>query len=62
MAHNNVICIIIVKYFSNLYKNLFSFRVRMDIKKLNLVSKLFINGKWTKGLKGKSFDVINPAD
>lgn len=34
----------------------------MDIKKLKLASKLFINGKWTNGIKGKSFEVINPAD
>lgn len=34
----------------------------MDIKKLKLLNKLYINGKWTNGLKGKSFDVLNPAD
>ncbi len=34
----------------------------MDIKKMKLLNKLYINGKWTNGIRGKSFDVINPAD
>lgn len=34
----------------------------MDIKKLKFANKLFINGKWTNGIKGKSFEVFNPAD
>ena len=34
----------------------------MDPKKLKILTKLYINGKWTSGVKGKSFDVINPAD
>lgn len=34
----------------------------MDVKKLKFANKLFINGKWTNGIKGKSFEVINPAD
>jgi acyl-CoA reductase-like NAD-dependent aldehyde dehydrogenase len=34
----------------------------MDIKKMKILHKLFINGKWTSGVRGKTFDVINPAD
>ena len=34
----------------------------MDLKKLKILKKLFINGKWTNGVRGKSFDVINPTD
>ncbi len=34
----------------------------MDLKKLKILQKLYINGKWTSGVRGKSFDVINPAD
>ena len=34
----------------------------MDPKKLKILNQLFINGKWTHGVKGKTFEVINPAD
>jgi acyl-CoA reductase-like NAD-dependent aldehyde dehydrogenase len=34
----------------------------MDLKKLKILQKLYINGKWTSGVRGKSFDVLNPAD
>lgn len=34
----------------------------MDFKKLKILQKLYINGKWTSGVRGKSFEVLNPAD
>jgi len=34
----------------------------MDINKVRILKQLFINGKWTNGVKGKTFDVINPSD
>lgn len=34
----------------------------MDPRKLKILQKLYINGKWTSGVRGKSFEVINPAD
>jgi acyl-CoA reductase-like NAD-dependent aldehyde dehydrogenase len=34
----------------------------MDIKKIKILKQLYINGKWTEGVKGKKFDVINPSD
>ena len=34
----------------------------MDIKKLKFLQKLYITGKWTSGVRGKAFDVINPSD
>lgn len=34
----------------------------MDIKKLKILQKLYIDGKWMSGVRGKSFEVINPAD
>ena len=34
----------------------------MDISKVRILKQLFINGKWTNGVKGKTFDVINPSD
>lgn len=34
----------------------------MDLKKLKILKQLYINGKWTNGIRGKSFNVINPSD
>lgn len=34
----------------------------MDVSKLRILKQLFINGKFTNGVKGKNFDVINPTD
>jgi len=35
---------------------------KMDLKKLKILQKLYIDGKWMSGVRGKSFEVINPAD
>lgn len=34
----------------------------MDLKKAKILKQLYINGKWTNGVKGKTFEVINPYD
>ena len=34
----------------------------MDLKKIKILKHLFINNKWTEGVKGKRFDVLNPTD
>lgn len=34
----------------------------MNVSKLNLITKHFVNGQFVNSLKGKTFDVINPND
>ncbi len=34
----------------------------MDLSKVRILKKLFINGKWTDGVRRKTFNVINPYD
>jgi hypothetical protein len=35
---------------------------KTEPKKYINLQKIYINGKWTSSIRGKSFDVINPAD
>ncbi len=34
----------------------------MDLRKIRILNKLWINGKWQDSVKRKTFNVINPYD